>query len=401
MAKQPKAPAEAPKPSAKHIELTAGNVKEHVKTVNATSATLYMVPLEHIQIAPGLNIRNTSAPEYKEAMARLVQSITEEGFYRTKPLAGFVGRMPGSEVDAIFVTDGHRRLEAAKIAVANGVKLEKLPVILKAPDTSGAELTRAIIRENEQLNLTVMEKAYAMRRMLADKMSKEEVASFFNVNTKTVEDNMILFRAPKEVQQLVNDGKVSGTLAIKTLRADETKDKSEAKKKLVDAVAKSELVTPGVKKARVTDASLNNNVPMETHKFRFALVKGAVVPFADGAPYMCGLIGEELFTRNPEQETQIIALQDFSVDVVIRKPRKPKEPKAVKGEKKKRGRPPAVDVPVGVEVDPLTMTGIEATDGLDDLGEDDGAEGEEDDELDGAPDLRALGIVDPDSTDDL
>lgn len=358
-----KTPATA-RPSLKNIEFTPGTVKGAIKATGATSRAVYMVPIDQIKIAPGFNLRVTDSTDYRDEIEVLKQSILEEGFYPTKPLAGFASLDAEGE-DIIVVTDGHRRLEAAKLAVADGAEgLEKLPVILKPVNTTSLDLAVALHKENSAKPLSMLENAVLVRRLLTSGLEEKEVASRLGFTERYINDLKVLVGAPKAVRQLVSTGKISGTEAVQQLR----KNPEAAAQKLQDLAAKAEKKSGGASAPRLTrkvienDGEKQSRVKMETIRLSFQMTEGSTAALEDAEPYF-GLIPTDWFTPT-KRANEIRALHDISFEVTIRRPK----------------REMAASSSNGVDHDPLT--------GDDDDDDDDGDAG-------GAPDLRHADIGDP------
>lgn len=365
--------------------MEAGNAKEAVKEVGATTRTIYMVPIDNITVAPGFNLRVTESEEYQEGIRELKDSILFKGFYSTKPLAGFVAKTSeGGNV--IYVTDGHRRLEAARAAVAEGADLDKLPMILKPASTSGEDLSVSLHRENMGVGLTMMEKAVLVRRLKNSGMVAKDIAKELGMTDRYVSDLETLIDAPKAVRQLVSSGKISGTEAVKQLR----KDPDNAAEKLQTVAAKA--AARGQKKATGRDTTHPDRDPgvkMQTSTIRYALGKGQTAPWAEVEAF-ASLMGDTDWYETTDREDVIEAAEDFEIVVKIRRPKKAEaqaEAEVAEPEEApvaaKRGRRKKADEPVGVEVDPQDMGELEGTE-----------EGENEDGINAA-DLRDLGIADP------
>ena len=390
---------EVPRPSLKAIEFTAGKADEAIRAAEATSKKIYMVPLAHLHVASGFNVRMTEDPIYKRRIVELRDSIMEHGFYNTKPLAGFVGKLPGTDKDVIFITDGHRRLEASKLAIAAGAELERLPIILKPATTTAAELTDALFEENDQQNLNGMERAVLAKRLLTMGKTKDEIATKFRVSIRQVENYLGLIAAPKAVRELVANGVIAATEAMRVLRADVTPGKKEAEAKLLALAEKVKLKTEdgGKKAAKITTAKVTtedtgvdtSSVKMETITIRSAGAAGTMMAYEDISRFK-DLFADSDWYSLTDRDGVIEINEPFEITVRLRRPKKPKQEAEIEPgdeieepKKGKKGRPKKEDVPVGVEVDPMTMEGIE--------------EIEPDEE--GVPDLRELGIADDGAAD--
>ena len=372
------------RPTLKLVEFEAGSNKDAMKEAGATARSVYQVPIAYIQTAPGFNVRVTDSAEYQEKLDELKRSILQHGFYQTKPLAGYVAKASdGSNV--LYVIDGHRRLEAARLAVAEGLELEKLPVILKDAKTASADLAVSMHRENTGEPLSMLEKAVLVKRLMTNGMSEVEVAQELGMTERYVSDLLVLVAAPKQVRQIVSEGLVSGTEAVKQLRKHKG-DSSAAVAKLSEAVEKAE--AKGKKRATAADTGPTGeaSVKMETVVIRHALEVGNTMPWRE-AQQLVPFFGDDGWFALTENEEEVRATEPVEVTIRVRRPkREDGEAAEQPAEPKRRGRPRKpveADQPIGREVDPLTMQ---------DVG---GEEEAEEPELEGAANLEELGIADP------
>jgi ParB family chromosome partitioning protein len=207
-------------PSLKMVTIEPGDLKAALAGASATTAgvKIYTMPVDRLRPAAGFNIRVTDSEKHREAVARLATSIATEGFYNTKPLAGFVGK-DGAE-DVIFIVDGHTRLEAIRMinSQEESTKIETVPVVLKPKDTDPVEMTVALHKENSGEPLTAAEFAVIVKRLLNHGLTEDQIATRLDVTKRYVQDMVVLIGSPKSVREAVKHDKISGTMAIKILR---------------------------------------------------------------------------------------------------------------------------------------------------------------------------------------
>lgn len=194
------------------IEFTPANVKATMKEVGAVSADLWQVPYEDLYIQPGLNIR-----EYDEDYASLLGvSIFNNGYYRDKPLAGYVACIDGR--NRIVVTDGHHRHGGIGIAIKMGAELSKIPVVIKPSGTSMEDLTISMVTTSSNKPLTPYEIGTGCKRLQGFGWNEKKIAARLNFTTTYVTDLLFLHGCPSAVRKLVQDGKVSAGVAIAAVR---------------------------------------------------------------------------------------------------------------------------------------------------------------------------------------
>jgi len=222
-------------PSAEfNTEIVPGVAKAALSAAGAKAESngLFMVPVGALRVIEGFNVRVTGTKDYEAGINELANSIMQEGFYKDKPLVGYVGK--DGEDDVIFLTDGHRRLEATKRAIANGAgEIERLPVIVKPSTTNMVDLTVALAKTGTPL--TPYEMAIIVKRLAGYGVEEGQIALRLGVTKRYVSDLQVLLSAPAKVRSLVMDGKVSATLAIQAMR----EDAGTAAEKLTEAVKKA------------------------------------------------------------------------------------------------------------------------------------------------------------------
>jgi ParB family chromosome partitioning protein len=390
------APAAAvARPSLKMIGMEAGDAKE--VTSGLTTGRVFHVPIEKLVVLPNFNLRITDHPDYVKDLKDLAHSIDMEGFYDTKPLAGYAAKTADG-TSHIVLTDGHRRLEAVKMlnaarAAGGNPIIDKLPLIFKKPTVTAADLTISLVQENSGRRLTMIENAVQAKRMIDGGFKKDEIAERLKIAPRYVEDLLLLIAADKDVRLLVMQGKIAGTEVVKRLRlANKEADKpgataeTKAAAKAAAAASMKELVTIAEAKgqAKVTAADAGDGedtVKMASRTVKYAGVKGDTIAWAEVEPF-ARLMGDEDWYDVSEREGFIVLNESFSFKCVVRRPRKTEEtegeatpePEPVKPAAKKPGRKAKGEGEVkATEVDPMTMGDLEA---------------------DEAPDLRKLGIVD-------
>ncbi|HLP67786.1 MAG TPA: ParB N-terminal domain-containing protein, partial [Rhizobium sp.] len=231
--------------------LEAGKLKA-VTSVATGKDSEYMIPVGQLRVLPGFNVRVRETNDYRAHLEGLKQSIRENGFYANKPLAGFIGKE--DDEDVIYVTDGHTRLEAVQEINDEDVdgkeSVESLPVILKPAGSNIADLTIALVQDNNGRPLTPYEMGIVVKRLagMTDAegnalYTKGDIARKLSVTERYIDDLNVLVDAPAKVRTAVLEGSVSSTLAIQELR----RNPKKAEERLTKAVEKAK--AEGKKKA--------------------------------------------------------------------------------------------------------------------------------------------------------
>ena len=197
-------------------ELTPGNTKAAMKAVGAVSADLWQVEPTRLRILEGFNAR-VKNEAYAGRVRWIADSIKANGYYKDKPLTGFVALEEGTEV--IYVTGGHRRHEAVLLALSEGVEVAAVPVVIKPRGTSMEDLTVDLVMGNEGEPLTTYEQAVVCKRLAAFGWESKETARRLGYSGAQYVDALLsLASAPLPVRRMVMESVISATLAIDSIK---------------------------------------------------------------------------------------------------------------------------------------------------------------------------------------
>lgn len=195
--------------------IVPGAIKAAMKEAGASSLDLWMVPRDQIRVLPGFNVRTRNAA-YEAHIKSIGESILANGYYKDKPLAGYVAREDGANV--IYLTDGHSRLEGVDYAIAKGAEIESLPVVTKPNGTSLEDLTVGLVVSNSGKQLEPIELAEVCKRLVGFGWDEAKIASKLGFTKPYIIDLLNLLAAPKAVRSMVESGTVSAANAVETLK---------------------------------------------------------------------------------------------------------------------------------------------------------------------------------------
>jgi ParB-like chromosome segregation protein Spo0J len=198
------------------VVLVAGSTKKAMAAVKASSRDLWQVLIADIHVIPGFNARDDNE-EKAVHVRKLADSMKVEGFYPHAALAGYVVK-EGDE-EKILITDGHCRLEAAALAVSEGAKIERLPVVISPQGTSLEDLTVALVKTNGGKPLSPYEVGVVCKRLSRFGWDVEQIAARLDFGVVYVEGLLLLVSAPANVRDMVRTGAVSAANAIAALKA--------------------------------------------------------------------------------------------------------------------------------------------------------------------------------------
>lgn len=218
-------------------DLLLGGIKAAMKGVS--SRDLYMLDAKDIgrlKVLPGLNVR-VSDQSLDLHIRSLANSIKAEGFKSSKPIEVVVLEDESGELN-LTVTDGHCRLAAVRLAIAEGADIKAIPVVtLPSKGTNLPDLVVGLVTSNSGKALTSFETALVCKRLLNYGWSEAQIAERLDYSVANVNLLLDLASAPLSIVTMVQKGEVSANFAVETMR----KHRGEALKVLQEglAVAKS------------------------------------------------------------------------------------------------------------------------------------------------------------------
>lgn len=196
---------------------SVGQAYKHQKDeLGITLNKTFMVPVDHILIESGFNVRDLDQ-EHIDAMA---QSYTE-------------GRMMPAIVvrttkDGFKVIDGHHRLSAAKIAGVHRLECKEFA-------GTEAEQVAFMVSSSQGRNLKPIERSHAYRRMLGLGMTKDEISKAVSRSRADVDNHLLMLEAGDDVIQAIKLGEVAATEVQREMR----KSGADAQDKIMVAVKKA------------------------------------------------------------------------------------------------------------------------------------------------------------------
>lgn len=227
----------------KTFEFIPGSIKKAAAGV--TSADLWKWPVDRIKVVDGFNVRERNK-EYRDRVEAIKASILENGYMADKPIAGYVIEEDGQ--NTLIITDGHTRFEAVQTAIAAGAEIAEVPVVTKPRGTSMEDLTVALYTSNTGERLTPYETAKVCKRLIGYGMDEATIAQRLALTRTYVSSLLDLLAAPKAVRDMVSDGKVSASEALKTVKA-HGKEAAKVLAKAAKSATKERITAKDITKA--------------------------------------------------------------------------------------------------------------------------------------------------------
>ena len=219
----------------------------NTETKTTTATDMYSVDPRNIIVVEGFNVRQ----DYGD-IEGLAQSIASSGV--KVPLRAYRSK---EDKEKFMLVDGHRRLRAAMSLVELGIEL-KVPVILETRNYSEEERILDMLRTNDGLQLTSLEKAEVVKRMNQHDWTDQMISEKIGKSITAVGNMLKVANAPQKVKNFITDGKVEFSVVVKEI----VKCKGDSKmliEKLSSEVEKNDSGPATGKKKRVTAKSLRSS----------------------------------------------------------------------------------------------------------------------------------------------
>lgn len=157
----------------------------------------------------------------EDELAELADSIKQNGI-----LQPLLVRRKG---DTYEIVAGERRYQAARIA-----GLKEVPVVIR--DVSDDEIFKLALIENlQRSDLSPLEEASGYRQLIKEKgLTQDELAKILSKSRSTITNTLRLLDLPEEVQQLVEEGRLTAGHARAILAVPSEEGRIALARKVVD-----------------------------------------------------------------------------------------------------------------------------------------------------------------------
>lgn len=185
---------------------------------------VYFVTINELKVIPDFNVRTDMGD-----LDELARSIEANGILI--PLRGY------KKDGAYYITNGHRRFEAAKMLAKKGIEI-RLPIMPEGHQISEEQRVIDMLVCNDGKRLNPIEEAEAISRLIAYGYSDSEISKKTGFTKVYISNLKLLISAPKKLKDLISNNVVSATLTMKVLR--EEKDFSKAQQIIESAIVTTE-----------------------------------------------------------------------------------------------------------------------------------------------------------------
>ena len=225
------------------LNMTPGNIKKGMKAIG-TPNDMYMVDARKVRVIPDFNPR-IKDEKYWEGIRELALGMKTHGYYRDKPLAGYVAVEDGEEV--VYLTEGHRRHDAVLYWQDNLDAPEdlRIPFVPKPRGTSDLDLTYALLESNKAQDFRPFELAMLVKRLhVAYGQSEAVIAEKMNKSLPYVRHMLLVAGAPDDIVKMVIAEELSITEAADAINT--------YKDKAVDVLTKAKANSAAEGKKKVS-----------------------------------------------------------------------------------------------------------------------------------------------------
>jgi len=184
-------------------------LKEHEACVGRGGDSFLFQP-EAIKERPGYNVRDMDSPETQAHIRKMADAIHAGGTTAFPPITIC------QENGEIYVVAGYCRRRAFVLAKEEGAPIKGILAIANTQNEE--ERTLDLLNSNDGLPLKPLETAKAIKRLTTFGWTAQEIAQRRGVSTTTITNALALLEAPADVVQMVEQGQVSATLAVNTVR---------------------------------------------------------------------------------------------------------------------------------------------------------------------------------------
>lgn len=178
-----------------------------------------------LKIKEGWNNRDFNDPANAEHVEQLARSIAEIGVREPLKVVW--------EDNTPYITNGECRYRATLLAIKNGAEIKTVPVMSEDRYANEGDRIFTQIASNSGKPFTQLEMAKTFKKLLDLGWKQQEIAAKAGMSGGRVSQILEYLTLPTQVQQMVTNGEVSASMAVKVVK----EEGSQATEKLSQAVS--------------------------------------------------------------------------------------------------------------------------------------------------------------------
>lgn len=203
------------------LDFVLGSIKGALERgMSAKARDLWMPSvkeIDKIRVMDGLNVRVNDA-DLQAHVRKIADSMKVNGFKTSKPLEVFVvEKEDGSSV--CYLADGHCRLAALRIALAEGAKILNIPIVTLPTKGIGLQdIIAGLYTSNTGKPLTTFETALVCKRLAGFNWTSAQIGEKLGFGAEYVDQLLEVVSAPISIVTMIQQGECSVGLALDMLR---------------------------------------------------------------------------------------------------------------------------------------------------------------------------------------
>lgn len=222
-------------------------------------ATIFLVAPEKIEVEEGFNAR----PIDRKHLLSIVEAVKNGA-----PLPPVMVRVKEGR---IIMVDGHHRRDAVIYGMQHGILARDQKIACSQYRGDDADCITLLLTSSQGLPLTPLQAGIQYEKLASvHQLSNAQIAARVGKSVQHVADMRVLARGTKEVQKMVEDGKVSANTAVKALRKDAAgaADKLSAEVNKAAAMGKTK-ATPKTMRRDPAAGNADDRSPREKEREQF------------------------------------------------------------------------------------------------------------------------------------
>jgi ParB/RepB/Spo0J family partition protein len=179
---------------------------------SVTRINSYKIDPRELKVTPGYNVRDLSTPRAIEKLEELKKEIREAG--------GVLVPLEVRLIDNdIHIVSGHRRHRAVMELIAEGMDIKSVPATLEQRGVNDAERLVRLKLHNDVEQLTALELAELVRRLINMGWSREQIADRFGYKTaQSIANLELLLAAPERLREALRQGQIAPSTVMELVR---------------------------------------------------------------------------------------------------------------------------------------------------------------------------------------